>query len=41
VELLTAIYEQHFLDCSYGFRPGRGAQEALDEVERVIPTPVD
>jgi len=36
VKLLTAIYEQDFLDCSYGFRPGRGAQEALDEVGRVI-----
>jgi RNA-directed DNA polymerase len=36
VELLSAIYEQDFLDCSYGFRPGRGAQEALDEVGRVI-----
>jgi RNA-directed DNA polymerase len=32
VKLLTAVYEQDFLDCSYGFRPGRGAQEALDEV---------
>ena len=36
VELLSAIYEQDFLDCSYGFRPGRGAQQALDEVGRVI-----
>jgi RNA-directed DNA polymerase len=36
VELLTPIYEQNFLNCSYGFRPGRGAQNALDEVERVI-----
>ena len=36
VELLTAIYEQDFLNCSYGFRPGRGAQEALDEVGRVM-----
>jgi group II intron reverse transcriptase/maturase len=36
VELLSAIYEQDFLDCSYGFRPGRGAQEALDEVGRAI-----
>jgi RNA-directed DNA polymerase len=35
-ELLSAIYEQDFLDCSYGFRPGRGAQEALDEVGRVL-----
>jgi group II intron reverse transcriptase/maturase len=27
-KLLTAIYEQDFLDCSYGYRPGRGALEA-------------
>ena len=38
VELLNAIYEQDFLDCSYGFRPGRGQQQALDEVRRVICT---
>jgi group II intron reverse transcriptase/maturase len=36
VDLLNAIYEQDFADCSYGFRPGRGAQDALDEVGRVI-----
>jgi RNA-directed DNA polymerase len=36
VELLSAVYEQDFLDCSYGFRPGRGAQDALDEVGRAI-----
>lgn len=36
VTLLNAIYEQDFLACSYGFRPGRGAQGALDEVGRVI-----
>jgi RNA-directed DNA polymerase len=35
-DLLNAIYEQDFLNCSYGFRPGRGAQDALDEVGRVI-----
>ena len=35
-ELLSAIYEQDFRDCSYGFRPGRGAHGALDEVGRVI-----
>lgn len=34
--LLNAIYEQDFLDCSYGFRPGRGPQDALDEVGRII-----
>src|SRR5690606_38972721 len=26
--LLEAIYEQDFLDCSYGFRPGRSARQA-------------
>jgi group II intron reverse transcriptase/maturase len=36
VNLLNAVYEVDFLDCSYGFRPGRGAQDALDEVGRVI-----
>ncbi len=29
VMLLEAIYEQDFLDCSYGFRPGRSAHQAL------------
>src|ERR1700682_114745 len=38
VEVLNAIYEQDFLDCSYGFRPGRGQHQALDEVRRVICT---
>ena len=28
VELLNAIYEQDFLDCSYGFRPGRSQHQA-------------
>jgi group II intron reverse transcriptase/maturase len=37
-EILNAIYEQDFLDCSYGFRPGRGQHQALDEVRRVICT---
>jgi RNA-directed DNA polymerase len=27
--LLEPIYEQEFLDCSYGFRPGRSAHRAL------------
>ena len=38
VEILNAIYEQDFLDCSYGFRPGRGQHQALDEMGRVICT---
>jgi group II intron reverse transcriptase/maturase len=28
--VLDAIYEQDFLDCSWGFRPGRSAHGALD-----------
>src|SRR6266403_726414 len=37
-EVLNAIYEQDFLECSYGFRPGRGPHQALNEVGRVICT---
>lgn len=28
--ILEPLYEQDFLDCSYGFRPGRGAHQALE-----------
>jgi RNA-directed DNA polymerase len=38
VEVLNAIYEQDFLNCSYGFRPERGQHQALEEVGRVICT---
>jgi len=31
---LTAVYEQDFLDCSYGFRPGRTAHQALEALWR-------
>jgi RNA-directed DNA polymerase len=30
--VLEAIYEQDFLDCSYGFRPRRSAHQALEAV---------
>jgi RNA-directed DNA polymerase len=30
VQVLEPIYEQDFRDCSYGFRPGRSAHQALD-----------
>jgi retron-type reverse transcriptase len=30
--VLEAVYEQDFLDCSYGFRPGRSAHQALRAV---------
>jgi RNA-directed DNA polymerase len=31
--VLEAVYEQDFLDCSYGFRPGRSAHQALDDLQ--------
>jgi group II intron reverse transcriptase/maturase len=31
--VLEAIYEQSFMDCSYGFRPGRSAHQALRLVQ--------
>jgi len=34
VMVLEAVYEQDFLDCSYGFRPGRSAHQALDVLWR-------
>src|SRR5208337_2043840 len=32
VMVLEAVYEQDFLDCSHGFRPGRSAHQALAAV---------
>lgn len=32
VMVLETVYEQDFLDCSYGFRPGRSAHQALAAV---------
>jgi RNA-directed DNA polymerase len=34
--VLEAVYEQDFLPCSYGFRPGRSAHQALRELFGVI-----
>ncbi len=34
VMLLEPIYEQDFLDCSYGFRPGRSAHMALGTLRK-------
>lgn len=36
VTVLNAIYEPDFLPCSYGFRPGRSAHNALDAIGRTI-----
>ena len=35
-ELLEAVYEQDFLDCSYGFRPERSAHDALRALNRAV-----
>ncbi|MDD1770038.1 MAG: hypothetical protein LUO79_03035, partial [Methanomassiliicoccales archaeon] len=35
-EVLQAIYEQDFLDCSYGFRPGRSAHDAIRALDQVV-----
>jgi RNA-directed DNA polymerase len=32
--ILEPIFEADFLDCSYGFRPGRSAHQALETIRR-------
>jgi group II intron reverse transcriptase/maturase len=34
--VLGAIYERDFLDCSYGFRPGRSAHQALEDLRGTL-----
>jgi RNA-directed DNA polymerase len=34
--VLEQIYEEEFLDCSYGYRPGRTQHQALDQLGRTI-----
>jgi len=34
-DVLEAVYEQDFLDCSYGFRPGRSAHDAIRTLNEV------
>lgn len=36
VRVLEQIYEEDFLDCSYGYRPKRTAQQALGELGQTI-----
>lgn len=38
VLVLEPIYEQNFLSCSYGFRPGRSAHDALHDLRAGIMT---
>jgi RNA-directed DNA polymerase len=35
-EVLEAVYEPVFLDVSYGFRPGRGAHDALRSLNQAL-----
>lgn len=35
-EILGRIYEEDFLPCSYGYRPGRNAQEAVLAIQKKI-----
>ena len=34
--VLEAVYEQDFLSCSYGFRPGRSAHQAIEDLWGVV-----
>ena len=34
--VLEAVYEQDFLDCFFGFRPGRNAHEAIRVLDKVV-----
>jgi group II intron reverse transcriptase/maturase len=36
--VLNDIYEERFLDCSYGFRPGRNAHQVVREINQTIMT---
>ena len=35
-EILSSIYEGNFLDCSYGFRPGRSCHDAVKRFNKLI-----
>lgn len=35
-KILNSIYEQDFLECSFGFRPNRGTHDALKVLNRIL-----
>ncbi|MGB3467667.1 MAG: group II intron reverse transcriptase/maturase [Cyclobacteriaceae bacterium] len=37
--ILTAIYEQDFLECSFGYRPNRSAHDALALLSKIVNKP--
>jgi len=36
--ILSEVYEERFLDCSYGFRPGRSAHQVVRNINQTIMT---
>lgn len=39
-DVLNEIYEPRFLDCSFGFRPGRSAHDVVYLELEILPTEV-
>jgi group II intron reverse transcriptase/maturase len=39
-KILDAIYEQDFLNCSFGYRPGRSVHKAIKDLSRALRTGV-
>jgi len=37
-KILEAIFEQEFLECSNGFRPGKSCHKAVDQLDKVVMT---
>ena len=37
-KILEAVFEQDFLDCSNGFRPGKSCHGAIDQLDKVVMT---
>ncbi len=35
-KILNAIYEQDFLECSFGFRPNRGCHDAIKLLDKIV-----
>lgn len=35
-KILNAIYEQEFMECSFGFRPNRGCHDALKLLDKIV-----
>ncbi|MFZ2071647.1 MAG: CRISPR-associated primase-polymerase type A1 [Halobacteriota archaeon] len=36
LSVLSPIFEEHFLDCSFAYRPGRSALDALNKIEGLL-----